>query len=183
MRNKIITFLSKIATGNSKVRILLTPIGGGAFILFSIAFVIISLIMDEALKFPKLFYTPCNLMISMPIIMLGLFLILWSSLLFVKARGTPVPISPPTKLVNTGPYAFIRNPIVLGYILVFLGVGFFLQSISLALIFTPFYFLLLILEIKLIEEPELEKRLGKEYLEYKERVPMFIPRLRRRIYQ
>jgi len=177
MRNKIITVLSKIATGNNKVRILLTPVGGGAFILFSTVFVIISLMMDKILKFPRLFLTPLNLIISIPVLLLGLFLILWSSFLFAKARGTPVPLSPPTKLVNSGPYAFIRNPIVLGYILIFLGIGFFLQSISLALIITPFYFLLLILEIKFIEEPELENRLGKEYLEYKERVPMFIPRL------
>jgi protein-S-isoprenylcysteine O-methyltransferase Ste14 len=35
-----------------------------------------------------------------------------------------------------------------------------------------------VLEIKAIEEPELEKRLGKEYLEYKKRTPMFIPGLR-----
>ena len=33
------------------------------------------------------------------------------------------------------------------------------------------------IELKIIEEPELEKRLGKEYLEYKKRTPMFIPHL------
>jgi protein-S-isoprenylcysteine O-methyltransferase Ste14 len=31
-----------------------------------------------------------------------------------------------------------------------------------------------------VEEPELELRFGKEYLEYKKRVPMFIPGLKRR---
>ena len=178
MQNKIITVISKIATGSSAVRILLTPIGGGAFILFSLVFVIISLIMDEIMKFPKLLLPPFNLILSIPVSLIGLILIFWSSLLFAKARGTPVPFFPPTKLVNTGPYTFIRNPIVLGYILIFFGVGLFLQSISLTLIITPFYFLLLILEIKLIEEPELEKRLGKYYLEYKEKVPMFVPRLK-----
>jgi protein-S-isoprenylcysteine O-methyltransferase Ste14 len=30
-------------------------------------------------------------------------------------------------------------------------------------------------ELKAIEEPELEKRLGKDYVEYKKRVPMFFP--------
>jgi len=33
----------------------------------------------------------------------------------------------------------------------------------------------MVLELKMVEEPELEKRFGKEYLEYKKRVPMFIP--------
>jgi len=35
-----------------------------------------------------------------------------------------------------------------------------------------------VLELKVIEGPGLEKRLGKEYLEYKKRVPMFIPYLK-----
>lgn len=175
MKDKIITFLFKITTGNKKVRILLTPIGGGAFIVFSLLFLLISLVMDNVLRLPRLLLTPFNLIISVPILILGLLLILWSSLLFAKAKGTPVPFSPPIKLVNTGPYAHIRNPIVLGYILMFFGVGFLLGSISLVIIITPLFFLLLILEIKLIEEPELEKRLGKEYLDYKKRVPMFIP--------
>ncbi len=33
----------------------------------------------------------------------------------------------------------------------------------------------------MIEEPELEKRFGKEYLEYKKRVPMFIPKIKIKI--
>jgi protein-S-isoprenylcysteine O-methyltransferase Ste14 len=33
-------------------------------------------------------------------------------------------------------------------------------------------------ELKAVEERELEKRLGKDYVEYKKRVPMFIPRLK-----
>ncbi len=178
MKDKIITFLYKITTGNKKVRILLTPVGGGAFILFSAFFILISLMMDDLLSLSRLLPMPLNLLISIPILIVGLFLILWSSFLFAKSKGTPVPFSPPTQLVDTGPYAYIRNPIVSGYILIFFGFGFLLGSISLVLIVTPLYFLLLILEIKLIEEPELEIRLGKYYLEYKERVPMFIPRLK-----
>lgn len=178
MKAKIIAALYKITTGNKIVRILLTPVGGGAFILVSVILILFSLAIDELFSFPRLIPNPFSLLLSIPVITVGLVLILWASLLFVKAKGTPVPFSPPTKLVNSGPYAYIRNPIVLGYILIFFGIGFFLGSISLVLIISPLYFLLLILEIKLIEEPELEKRLGKDYLEYKERVPMFLPRLK-----
>ena len=134
--------------------------------------------MDDIFSFPKLIPSPYNLVLSLPFLTTGLALILWSSFLFAKSKGTPVPFSPPIQLVKTGPYSFIRNPIVLGYIMIFFGIGFCLGSISLVLITTPFYFILLILEIKLIEEPELEKRLGNDYLDYKERVPMFIPRLK-----
>lgn len=55
--------------------------------------------------------------------------------------------------------------------------GHSLQSISLVFIFTPLFILLNVLELKAIEEPELEKRLGKVYVEYKKGVPMFIPSL------
>ncbi len=34
-------------------------------------------------------------------------------------------------------------------------------------------------ELKKVEEPELEKRLGKDYREYKKQVPMFFPRLKK----
>jgi protein-S-isoprenylcysteine O-methyltransferase Ste14 len=62
------------------------------------------------------------------------------------------------------------------YLLMF-GIGFGIGSLSLILIFTPLFILVNTIELKIIEEPELEKRLGKEYLEYKKRTPMFIPRL------
>jgi protein-S-isoprenylcysteine O-methyltransferase Ste14 len=178
MKDRIITSLYKITTGNKIIRILLTPIGGGAFILVSALFILLSLIIDDIFSFPKLVPSPYNLILSLPLLTTGLALILWSSFLFAKSKGTPVPFSPPIQLVSTGPYFYIRNPIVSGYIMIFFGIGFFLGSVSLVLIVTPIYFFLLILEIKLIEEPELEKRLGKDYLDYKKRVPMLIPRLK-----
>jgi protein-S-isoprenylcysteine O-methyltransferase Ste14 len=36
--------------------------------------------------------------------------------------------------------------------------------------------LFIYIELKAIEEPELEMRLGEAYREYKKRVPMFFPR-------
>jgi protein-S-isoprenylcysteine O-methyltransferase Ste14 len=47
-------------------------------------------------------------------------------------------------------------------------------------IFLPLFVLLDVLELKKIEETELERRLGSEYLEYKKRVRMFFPRLKGR---
>ena len=103
---------------------------------------------------------------------------LWSFLHFIKVKGTPVPLNPPPKLVTTGPYAYIRNPMLTGLFILLFGLGVLLGSISLVFIFTPLFILLNVLELRTIEEPELEKRLGKEYLEYKKRVSMFIPRLK-----
>jgi len=68
-----------------------------------------------------------------------------------------------------------------GVFILLLSLGLFFRSISLTCIFSPLFILLTVLELKAIEEPELEKRLGEEYIEYKKTVPMFIPRLKLRI--
>jgi protein-S-isoprenylcysteine O-methyltransferase Ste14 len=103
----------------------------------------------------------------------------WSILHFVKIKGTPVPFNPPPKLVNAGPYAYVRNPMLSGVFILMFGFGILFNSISLVFIFTPLFILFNYVELKAIEETELEKRLGKKYLKYKKRVPMFIPKLRR----
>ncbi len=61
-----------------------------------------------------------------------------------------------------------------------LGLGILLNSISLIFILTPLFILLNILYLKTIEEKEMEKKFGQQYLEYKESVPMFIPRFGKR---
>ena len=42
-------------------------------------------------------------------------------------------------------------------------------------IFTPLFILINVMELKMIEEPELAMRLGKPYLEYRAKTPMFFP--------
>ena len=98
-----------------------------------------------------------------------------SAVHFLKVRGTPVPFNPPPKLVSTGPYRYARNPMLTGVFLLLFGVGFWLGSASLVLVFTPLYVVMNVWELKHIEEPELVRRLGDEYVEYKRRTPMFVP--------
>jgi len=93
---------------------------------------------------------------------------------FLKARGTPVPLSPPPKLVKTGPYKYVRNPMLTGIFIQLFGFGIILNSLSLIIIFTPLFIIVNVWELKRIEEPELKKRFGKEYLDYKKQVPMFL---------
>lgn len=180
-REKAVEILYKAATSRRKVRNLLTPVGASIFLALTALFVIVSLEVDRFLELPKLLAPSVSLIISAPILTAGLLLYLWSVVHFIKARGTPVPFNPPPKLVTSGPYAYLRNPILAGIFIFLFGLGILLRSISLIFIFTPLYVLLNVLVIKAIEEPELEKRLGKEYIEYKKKVPMFIPMWKGRI--
>jgi len=177
-REKQIEILYKAATSSRKVRLLLTPVGPTIFFSFVALFIFISLQLDKFLRFPKLFSPPFNLIISVPFFVGGLFLWGWSVLHFIKAKGTPVPFNPPPKVVSTGPYAYVRNPMLSGIFIFLFGLGILLRSISLVFIFTPLFVLFNLWEIKAVEEPELEKRLGKEYLEYKKKVPRFFPWLK-----
>jgi protein-S-isoprenylcysteine O-methyltransferase Ste14 len=167
MKEKLTDFFYKIATGSKKVRTLLTPVGAIFFVLFIVLLFVLAVQTDKFLKFPKLFSSPFNIILSLPILSLGLFVTGWSVLNFLKVKGTPVPFNPPPKIVATGPYGYVRNPMLTGVFI-----------FSLVLIFTPLFIAINIWELKAIEEPELAKRLGEEYLAYKKKTPMFIPNFR-----
>lgn len=107
----------------------------------------------------------------------GLFLMIWTIRLFsALKKGSLAPWDPVEKLIINGPYAYVRNPMLIGVFLCLGGEALFFQSMAL------FYYLLCFIGISMLyfplsEEKGLEKRFGEEYLLYKSNVPRFIPRL------
>jgi protein-S-isoprenylcysteine O-methyltransferase Ste14 len=177
-RERLIGIFYRTATGSRKMQNLLTPAGVAFFFGFIALFIFVALQVDKFLDFPGLVHTSLNIIVSVPILAIGLFLMIWSVLHFIRVEGTPVPFNPPPKLVTTGPYAHVRNPMVIGVFVLLFGLGVLLRSISLVSIFTPLFILLNVWELKAVEERELERRLGKDYIEYKKKLPMFIPQLK-----
>lgn len=175
MRTKIIDLFYRTASGTKNIRTLLTPVGMLVFALFVSMFVFVAVQVDILMKFPKFLSFPLNLILSIPMLSFGLFMIGWSMYNFFKVKGTPVPFNPPPVLVDTGPYAVTRNPMLTGVFFFLFGLGFLFSSLSLVLFFAPLFVLAMALELKAIEEPELTKRLGEQYLDYKSRTPMFFP--------
>ena len=140
---------------------------------------VISTSSDKKLNLPHLIPEPFNLVVAIIFITLGLLLVAWSGFVQLRiGKGTPVPVVPTQRLVTTGPYALCRNPMLLGTVIYYLGIGFWINSLS-AVILTALFLLCSALYIKLGEEKELEARFGKEYEEYKRKVPFLIPRLRK----
>jgi steroid 5-alpha reductase family enzyme len=79
-------------------------------------------------------------------------------------------------LIDSGPFAMVRNPLYVGNILLWLG---FAVSAQLPWL-VPVVFVLLMLEYHAIvrwEERLLESRLGESYRDYLRRVPRWIPNL------
>jgi len=173
-------FIYRLATTRNKLKIIATPVGIIFWFGLSVLLVFASLWLDRLWLIRLPLTSPANIFVSVPLIVIGATLALWTVCLFFQARGSPVPLNPPQKLVTSGLYSRIRNPMVLGWVIMLFGVGILLNSVSLVAIFTPLFILLNVLYLKTIEEREMEKKFGKEYLKYKQSVPMFLPRLRRR---
>jgi protein-S-isoprenylcysteine O-methyltransferase Ste14 len=142
-------------------------------------FILASFWVDRWLALPVFRFTWWGIGLFVLLLLLGFVIDAWIIVTFRRASGTPMPFKPPSKLITTGIYAHVRNPMAIAGILIGEGLGFLLGSLSLILIFIPLLTLLGFIYLKDVEERELELRFGREYLEYRKKVPMFIPKFRR----
>ncbi len=108
----------------------------------------------------------------------GLSLLIVSiRLIIIYANTTVMPWIPSESLVVRGPYRYVRNPMILGVVLMMVSEGLILEScgiLALALVFfvvNTVYFIF-------SEEPGLEKRFGEDYRQYKANVHRWWPRLK-----
>lgn len=95
----------------------------------------------------------------------------------VVGRGTLVPVAPPERLVVSGLYRYVRNPMYVGVLIALAGEAILFWSRALvmeaALAALGFH-----LFVRLHEEPSLTRRYPDEYMRYKSHVPRWVPRLR-----
>jgi protein-S-isoprenylcysteine O-methyltransferase Ste14 len=106
----------------------------------------------------------------------GLFLAGWTMRLFaVKGRGTAAPWNPPKKLVVSGPYKYVRNPMITSVLAMLLAESLLLGSFWIFGWFVLF-FVGNTIYFPMFEEKNLEKRFGESYRKYKRHVPRWIPR-------
>jgi len=178
LRERWISVLHDTATGTKKMRTLLTPVGLLAFGVFTGVFVLIAVAVDKLLHLPGPLPDLLRFPVSTVVLTIGAVVIAWSVFHFLKVKGTPVPLNPPPKVVDTGPYRYARNPMLTGVFVLLFGIGFAIDSLSLVVVFTPLYIAANVWELKNIEEPELVRRLGDEYVAYRDRTPMFLPGFR-----
>jgi protein-S-isoprenylcysteine O-methyltransferase Ste14 len=108
---------------------------------------------------------------------IGLSVALWTMMLFYTyGDGTPAPWAPPRRLVVRGPYAYVRNPMLMAVHAILLAEALLFGSVGI-LAWTVIFWALNTLYFSLIEEPGLRKRFGDEYLDYTENVSRWIPRM------
>src|SRR5215471_10023766 len=90
--------------------------------------------------------------------------------------GTPAPIAPPSRLVVTGFYRRVRNPMYVALLIVLSGEALLFADVRV------FYWALIFwaachLFVLGYEEPTLKRKFGPEYDAYRANVPRWLPRL------
>ena len=90
-------------------------------------------------------------------------------------RGTLAPFDEPRKLVVSGLYRYVRNPMYVGVMLILLGEAWFFGAKSL-LIWAGLCFCAFNLFIMGYEEIRLSAKFGGDYEEYRRKVGRWIPR-------
>ena len=82
------------------------------------------------------------------------------------------------EVIMAGPFACVRNPLYVGNVLTYVGIGIMANAlfpwlVMIAAVWFGFQYY----QIVVLEEGFLEKEFGSTYLEFKRNVPRFIPRL------
>lgn len=81
-------------------------------------------------------------------------------------------------VIVAGPFAYVRNPLYIGNLLMYIGIGIMSNALFPWLVFAAaVWFVFQYYQIVLLEEGFLEKEFSLSYLEFKRNVPRFFPRL------
>lgn len=117
---------------------------------------------------------PARLAASVGIALLLLGLIGAPAVLaFRRVNTSPKPWKPTTAMVTTGPYRLTRNPMYLGFTLLYLGTTCWVNTLW-PLLLLPLVLVTMHYGVIVREERYLERLFGEEYLTYKRRVPRWL---------
>lgn len=178
--NSVAEFVYRVATKPDSRRVLWS-VAGALFWYGAVAImVILAPWLDKTWGLILSIPLPVRLSIGIVLLVIGIPMVFWTITKFLRTKGTPIPFNPPPKLVVNGLYRVVRNPMHLGWTVTLIGLALLMQSFTLLVIFIPLFILGHVVYLKSIEEKELEKKFGQAYLDYRRRVPMFIPRLIRK---
>lgn len=147
-----------------------------------VLFLFVARAADKALGLPPILAAPTGLIAGAISVAMGLFWVTWSwSYIVFVGKGLPLEafgkaLHPTTVLVTAGPYAYARNPMVLGYVLILLGIALVVRSIA-GVVAVPVLAAAAYVYLVTVEEKVLLARFGSEYQRYRRSVPALFPRL------
>ncbi|MHA2472043.1 MAG: methyltransferase family protein [Promethearchaeota archaeon] len=143
---------------------------GGSLVIFALVWILDSLIFTISIFLS--FYIP----FLFRIILFGIIIII--AIVFIQISQKILFNQPENKdeLITEGIFGHVRHPLYLGVLLIYLS--FIFLSISLISLVVWVIILLIYDRLATFEEKELEKIYKREYLEYKDKIPKWIPRFK-----
>ncbi len=175
---KIVNIIHHWATGPATRRWAVSVVGMLTFLAMCVVVIWGSTRVDALIGLRVTAFSTVRQILGWPLVVLGFILICWTLIFFFRERGTPFPLNPPRNLITSGPYAVSRNPMLAGGFIAFFGIALLLGSITLFLVATPLLTVCFTAFVTRIEEPELTKRFGEDYVQYCKQVPRFFPKFR-----
>jgi protein-S-isoprenylcysteine O-methyltransferase Ste14 len=140
----------------------------GSLIMFLIVWSLDSFVFNFFEEFTRLAVLPMRLGLFLLTLLVALYLLKTSHDAVINAKESK-------SLVTSGPYAYVRHPMYLGPLLIYLSLIFLTMSL---ISFIPLIVILFLYNILVTdEEKDLERILGQEYLNYKKRVARWIPKI------
>ena len=110
------------------------------------------------------------------LIVAGLIPLVHAFTQFVRAGGTPMPVTPTERLVVTGFNRYLRNPMYAGLVVAITGQALLFRNAWL-LLWAAVFWAFTAAFVRGYEEPTLTERFGAEYQAYRRAVPAWHPRL------
>lgn len=148
-----------------------TAVDRGAGVMFPPPLVYIGLLLlggliDRLLGLPPF---PVTWWFSLPFLAVGIALITAAIGLFRASGQNPNPATVTNGIIDTGLYAFTRNPMYLGMALTYAGLAILMQSMP-SLLLLAVAIAIIRTQVIAREEAYLEAKFGAAYLDYKKRV-------------
>jgi protein-S-isoprenylcysteine O-methyltransferase Ste14 len=126
---------------------------------------------------PPFFGLELTRAVGIPLIIAGLPGLVDSFARFaLQGLGTPAPIAPPQRLVVTGLYRYVRNPMYVAIVSVTLGQALLFGDLRL-LAYAALFWLACHVFVLVYEEPALRRKFGAEYEAFCAAVPRWMPRV------
>ncbi len=120
-------------------------------------------------------FFPPQIEIGEGVVIVGTLLVLWAGMtLAINGQGSPLSFDAPRRLVISGPYAWLRTPMVTGTLLQLIGVGAMTGSI-LVLGLVPVVALIWTFLVRPAEEDVLQHLFGRNFELYRRSVRAWLP--------
>ncbi|HAW49553.1 TPA: hypothetical protein DCX16_01180 [bacterium] len=127
---------------------------------------------------PRLVNLYLRFAVGIPLAVFGIAFRIYP-LIYFRRMKTRSDLVRPSKLVINGPYSIVRHPQYVGGIIFIIG-WFLIWGGLYSFYILPVLIIMILLQAFIEEKYILEKEFGNEYREYKKKVGMFLPKVRRK---